>query len=91
MAVIQRPSSRLSDNALAWMVEQATSIPDGVKFGPVYVNDVKVAGTGEAGTPLHIYPRADAVQHCELAGMRDTIELICRLPANLDETRPRLA
>ena len=27
----------------------------------------------EAGTPLNIYPRPDGVQHCELAGMRDTM------------------
>ena len=31
-------------------------------------------GTGDAGTPLNLYPRADGVQHCELAGMRDTID-----------------
>ena len=66
--------SRLSDNALWWMVEEATTIPNGVKFGPVFVNGTKMPGTGDAGTPLNLYPRADGVQHCELAGMRDTID-----------------
>ena len=31
-------------------------------------------GTGQTGTELNLYPRADGVQHCELAGMRDTID-----------------
>jgi uncharacterized protein (DUF2235 family) len=66
--------SRLSDNALWWMIEQATTIPNGIKFGPVFVHDTKMPGTGDAGTPLNLYPRADGVQHCELAGMRDTID-----------------
>lgn len=66
--------SRLSDNALWWMIEQATTIPNGIKFGPVYVHNTKMPGTGDAGTPLNLYPRADGVQHCELAGMRDTID-----------------
>jgi hypothetical protein len=73
--------SRLSDNALRWMLEQATSVPDGIKVGPVHVDDVRMPGTGETGTPLHIYPRANAVQHCELAGMRDSIDgLVDSLP-----------
>jgi uncharacterized protein (DUF2235 family) len=66
--------SRLSDNALSWMLEQATSVPHGIKFGPVFVNDAKMPAAGDAGTPLHVYPRADAVQHSEIAGMRDTID-----------------
>jgi uncharacterized protein (DUF2235 family) len=66
--------SRLSDNALSWMVEQATTIPDGLKLGPVSVNGTRLPGTGQAGTELNLYPRADGVQHCELAGMRDTID-----------------
>ena len=66
--------SRLSDNALWWMIEQATTIPDGIKFGPVFVHGTKMPVTGDAGTALNLYPRADGVQHCELAGMRDTID-----------------
>ncbi|QOZ33260.1 DUF2235 domain-containing protein [Bradyrhizobium sp. CCBAU 53421] len=66
--------SRLSDNALAWMIEEATSIPDGLTLGPVFVNGIKLENTGGAGTPLNLYPHHDGVQHCELAGMRDTID-----------------
>jgi uncharacterized protein (DUF2235 family) len=66
--------SRLSDIALAWMVEQATVIPNGLNAGPVWVNGTKMAGTGDAGEPLHIFPAADGVQHCEIAGMRDTLD-----------------
>jgi hypothetical protein len=56
------------------VIEQATTIPNGIKFGPVFVNGTKMPGTGEVGTPMNLYPRADGVQHCELAGMRDTID-----------------
>jgi len=38
------------------------------------VNAAKMPATGDSGTPLNIYPRADGVQHCELAAMRETIE-----------------
>jgi uncharacterized protein (DUF2235 family) len=80
--------SRLSDNALGWMLEQATSVPDGIKVGPVYVDDMKMPGTGETGTPLHIYPRSNGVQHCELAGMRDSIDgLVDSLPRWMRLTR----
>jgi uncharacterized protein (DUF2235 family) len=84
--------SRLSDNSLAWMIGQATGVPDGLKVGPVFVDDVKVAGTGGEGTPLHLYPRADGVQHCELAGMRDTIDgYIAKVAAWLPFVRGWLA
>jgi hypothetical protein len=74
--------SRLSDNALSWMIEQATTISNGLKLGPVYVNGTKMPGTGGAGTPLNLYPRADGVQHCELAGMQDTIDTsVAKLPS----------
>jgi uncharacterized protein (DUF2235 family) len=66
--------SRLSDITLAWMIEQATMIPNGLKIGPVWVNGSKMPGTGESGEPLHIFPAADGVQHCEIARMRDTID-----------------
>jgi uncharacterized protein (DUF2235 family) len=84
--------SRLSDNALSWMIGQATSVPDGLKLGPVYVNDVKAANTGDEGTPLHLFPRADGVQHCELAGMRDTIDgYVAHVPVWLPLVRGWLA
>jgi hypothetical protein len=31
-------------------------------------------GTGDAGEPLHVFPAADDVQHCEIAGMRDILD-----------------
>ena len=66
--------SRLSDAALHWMIEQATEIPNGLKLGPGTVNGEKVPGTGDTGEPLHLFPSADGVQHCEIAGMRDTLD-----------------
>jgi uncharacterized protein (DUF2235 family) len=73
--------SRLSDVALRWMCEQAVGIPDGLKAGPILVNGVKILLTGETGAALNIYPAADGVQHCEVAGMRDTLDaLAAKLP-----------
>ena len=75
------PESRLSDVALKWMCEQALGVPDGLKTGPIYVNGVKMQHSGEAGGALNIYPAADGVQHCEVAGMRDTLDaLAVKLP-----------
>lgn len=66
--------SRLSDNALAWMLEEAVSIPDGLKVGPVFVNGAKMPGTGETGPALYIYPADDGVQHSEIAATRDYLD-----------------
>jgi uncharacterized protein (DUF2235 family) len=66
--------SRLSDNALGWMIEQATAIPHPLKLGPACAGGTKMPGTGDRGTGLDLYPRPDGVQHCEIAGMRDTID-----------------
>ncbi len=63
--------SRLSDIALSWMARQATK--QGLKTGPIFVNGDKIPGTNDAGEALHLSPSADGVQHCEIAGMRDTI------------------
>src|ERR1043166_6546964 len=68
--------SRLSDIALAWMLEKATEIPDGLKVGPVYVNRVKMAATGEHGPALYIYPADDGVQHSEIAATRDMLDAL---------------
>jgi hypothetical protein len=68
------PESRLSDVALAWMCEQATSVPDGLKTGPIFVNEQKMRSTGDVGFRLEVFPSADGVQHCEIAGMRDMID-----------------
>jgi hypothetical protein len=66
--------SRLSDIALQWMIEQATGIRDGLKIGPVMINGKKLPGTGDSGTTLELHPAADGVGHCDIAGMRDTLD-----------------
>jgi uncharacterized protein (DUF2235 family) len=68
------PESRLSDVALAWMAEEAVKVPNGLKTGPIFVDGKKIQNTGDAGECLHIYPSAGGVQHCEVAGMRDTLD-----------------
>ena len=65
--------SRLSDVALAWMAHQATEVPDGLKTGPIFVKGEKIPATANVGECLYIYPSADGVQHCEVAGMQDTL------------------
>jgi uncharacterized protein (DUF2235 family) len=74
--------SRLSDNALWWMIEQATSLPHPLKLGPVLVNGTKIANAGDAGTALNLYPRADGVQHSQVAAMRDVIDRYADLVPN---------
>lgn len=68
------PESRLSDIALEWMCHEAISVPNGLLTGPIFVNGVKMQRSGETGQPLNIYPDPAGVQHCEVAGMRDTID-----------------
>jgi len=68
------PESRLSDIALRWMCEQAISVPDGLKTGPIFVDGVIMPDTGDAGPAPHIFPAANGVQHCEVGGMRDTLD-----------------
>jgi hypothetical protein len=51
-----------------------SAVPDGLKTSPIFVNGAKIPLTGEAGPALNIYPAADGVQHCEVAGMRDTLD-----------------
>lgn len=68
--------SRLSDIALAWMLEEAVCIPNGMKVGPIYVNGLKMLGTGEVGTPLYIHPADDGVQHCEIMATRDYLDAL---------------
>jgi uncharacterized protein (DUF2235 family) len=61
--------SRLSDVALGWMVGEATRIPH-----PLIVDGMEPA---EAGTGrLRLHPASDGMQHCEVAGMHDTIARI---------------
>jgi hypothetical protein len=54
--------SRLSDIALGWMVEQATSIPY-----PLLVDGIEPGKPGIGRLRLH--PAFDGMQHCEVAGM----------------------
>ncbi|MER9183574.1 DUF2235 domain-containing protein [Mesorhizobium sp. M0019] len=65
--------SRLSDIALLWMIEEATAIPDGLVVGPVVVKGERFERSMETGAALHLFPSADGLQHCEVAGMQDMI------------------
>ena len=69
------PESRLSDIALQWMIEEATKIPGGLK-----VDGQLAPGNAMGISRLQLYPAADGLQHCEIAGMRDTLD---RLPTLL--------
>jgi hypothetical protein len=66
--------SRLSDISLQWMLEEVLKLEYPIKFGPVTVHGQKIAGTGAAGTPLHLYPDVTSMQHSEIAGTRDAID-----------------
>lgn len=55
--------SRLSDIALSWMVDEATTIP-----GPLIVDR----------TRLSLWPDATGVQHCEVSSSRDKLSWIPR-------------
>jgi hypothetical protein len=52
------------------MCEQAISVPEGLKTGPIFVDGVKMPDTGDTGPALNISPAASGVQHCEVAGRR---------------------
>lgn len=68
--------SRLSDISLAWLLEEAVRVPDGLRVGPVYVNGVKMARSGEVGPSLYMHPADDGVQHSEIAATRDQLDAI---------------
>jgi uncharacterized protein (DUF2235 family) len=85
------PESRLSDIALEWMCGEAVSVPDGLLTGPIFVDDRKMAGTGDAGQALNIYTDAGGVQHCEVVGMRDTIDGFADMLPNWSWLRRLLA
>ncbi len=61
--------SRLSDIALQWMVEEATKIPNGLK-----VDGLRAPGDALCNPKLRLFPASDGLQHCEIAGMRDTLD-----------------
>lgn len=54
--IISRGEIRLSDAALDWMCEQALSVPDGLRTGPIFADGVKMPQYGDAGAVLNIYP-----------------------------------
>lgn len=63
------------------MCKQAISVPDGLKTGPIFINSAKIPLTSDSGPALNLYPAVDGVQHCEVAGMRDTLDaLAAKLP-----------
>ncbi|RWP12712.1 MAG: DUF2235 domain-containing protein [Mesorhizobium sp.] len=68
--------SRLSDIPLEWMIREAMSPPHPLRLGPVYINGKKLSGTGKFGIPLHLRPAASGLQHCEVAGMSDTVSAL---------------
>jgi uncharacterized protein (DUF2235 family) len=65
--------SRLSDLSLAWMIEEALSLPVPLKIAPVFVNGEKMPGSGDVGEPLQLFPSVAGVQHCEVAATKDFI------------------
>lgn len=66
--------SRLSDIALKWMLEQAIGVPNGLKVdGMPPVADARRPIEVTQIPRLQLHPSAAGVQHCEIAGMRDTI------------------
>lgn len=66
--------SRLSDISLQWMLEEVLKLEYPIKFGPVTIHGQTIAGTGTAGTPLHLYPDVTSMQHSEIAGTQDAID-----------------
>ena len=49
--------------------------------GPIFVSGEKLQCSGDIGQALYIYPDAGGVRHCEVAGMRDTLDAFAdRLP-----------
>lgn len=71
--------SRLSDIALQWMIDEATKIPHGLK-----VDGLRAPGDASGNPKLRLHAASDGLQHCEIAGMRDTLDrLKPRLLANL--------
>jgi hypothetical protein len=68
--------SRLSDISLKWMIGETLKLSFPLKVGPVTIHGQHLDGTRSEGTPLHLYPAANGVQHCEIAGMRDTLDAI---------------
>ena len=58
------------------MCREAISVPDGLITGPIFVSGEKLQGSGDAGQALYVHPDAGGVQHCEVAGMRDTLDAL---------------
>lgn len=73
--------SRLSDIALAWMLEEAIRVPNGLRVGPVFIHGQKLQGSGDQGLGLYLYPAEGGAQHSEIAGMHDTLDALPRFIA----------
>ena len=77
------------------MIQEALTLPQPLKVGPVFVNGEKLAGSGSDGEALRLFPSVGGLQHCEVAGMRDTVErrtprLLRRFTKNLSyKVKPR--
>lgn len=55
-------------------------VEDSTTFAPVRLN-TPFNCSSKGGSALHLYPGADGPQHCEVAGMRDTLDdLAAKLP-----------
>ncbi len=70
------------------MIEEVLGLPGGLKMGPVIIDGKRLPQTSENGVPLHLFPRADSLQHCEVAGMQDVLE--ARIPHWLRLLKSRL-
>lgn len=66
--------SRLSDISLQWMIEEALSVPNPLKIGPVFINGERMPDSGTLGIPLYLRPNPGGLQHCEVAGGQDQVE-----------------
>jgi hypothetical protein len=66
--------SRLSDIALSWLLQEAVNVPNGLLVGPVYINEEKIAGTGDSGPSLYLNPADDGLQHSEMTATRDKLD-----------------
>jgi uncharacterized protein (DUF2235 family) len=66
--------SRLSDIPLAWMIEEAVAVPNGLKLGPVWVNGEKLARSGDTGPAIYLHPSEAGLQHSEIIATRDYLD-----------------
>ncbi|XFF02428.1 DUF2235 domain-containing protein (plasmid) [Bradyrhizobium guangxiense] len=73
------------------MCREAVSVPGGLLTGPIFVNGEKLQGSGDIGLALYVYPDAGGVQHCEVVGMRDTLDAFADKLPNWRWLRSRIS